>query len=80
MSRLKIFFSGFKQGFRNFFNIINDIINFVLLLLVYIIGIGLVSTISKLSGKHFVDLKASGSSWVARKLGKKQIEEYYKTF
>ena len=36
--------------------------------------------IRKLFGKHFMDLKSSGSSWVVRKLKKRPIEEYYRLF
>ena len=80
MNISKIFFAGFKQGFRNFSNVVTDTINFILLFVVYIVGIGSVSLVSKLFGKHFLDLKSSGSSWVIRKLKKRPIEEYYRMF
>lgn len=78
--KLKIFGTGLKHGFRNFSHLITDVINFVLLLLVYITGVGIVSVISKISGKHFLDLKSKGPSWVTRKLKKRPIEEYYRMF
>lgn len=80
MNKAAIFFKGFKQGFRNFSHLITDIINFVLLFTVYFIGIGIVSIIAKLLGKHFIDLKNTGTSWVTRKLKKMPIEEYYRMF
>ncbi len=80
MNELKKFFRGFKQGFRNFSNVIADIINFIFLLVVYILGIGPVSLIGKLFRKHFLDLKKGGSSWVHRNLKKKPIEDYYRSF
>ncbi|MBS3113799.1 hypothetical protein J4448_01735 [Candidatus Woesearchaeota archaeon] len=80
MNNAVVFFKGFKQGFRNFSHLITDIVNFVLLFIVYFTGIGIVSIISKLFGKHFMDLKSSGSSWVVRKLKKRPIEEYYRLF
>ncbi len=80
MSEIKIFFMGLKQGFRNFSHIIADIINFILLFFVYVFGIGIVSAISKLFGKHFLDLKSKGSSWKIRDLKKMPIEEYYRSF
>lgn len=80
MKAFKTFFVGFMQGFRNFSNTVTDIINFILLLIVYIIGIGMVSIISKLFNKHFLDLKNKGSSWVIRKLKKNPMEDYYRTF
>ena len=80
MNKLKIFFAGFKDGFRNVSNRITDIINFIFLFVVYFIGIGVVSIISKMFGKHYLDLKKNGSSWIVRKLKKKPIEDYYRLF
>lgn len=80
MRNFKIFFIGVKRGFRNFSHIITNIINFILLFFVYIFGIGIVSVISKLLGKHFLDLKSKGSSWIIRKLKKRPMEEYYRLF
>ena len=71
-----------KHGFRNFSHVITDIINFALLLAVYFIGIGIVSAISKLSGKHFLDIKKQNksSNWHEHKVTKQPIEDYYRTF
>ena len=80
MNKAVIFLKGFKQGFRNFSHLITDIVNFILLFIVYFIGVGIVSIIAKLVGRHFIDLKSSGSSWVERKLKKSPIEEYYRLF
>ena len=80
MSNLKLFIRGFMKGFRNFSHVITDVVNFIFLLIVYIFGIGPVSIISKAFGKHFMDLKKSGSSWVKRDLKKRPIEEYYRSF
>lgn len=80
MSRIGVFFIGIKHGAKNFSCVVTDIINFVLLLFVYVVGIGIVSMISKLLGKYFIDLKGTKSSWVIRKLKKGPIEEYYRTF
>lgn len=80
MKNAVIFFKGFVQGFRNFSRWITDIINFILLFIVYFIGIGVVSVVSKLLGKHFLDLKNSGSSWVMRNLKKRPIKEYFRAF
>lgn len=80
MNKAVVFFKGFKQGFRNFSHLVTDTINFVLLFFVYFIGIGIVSIISKLFGKHFMDLKFSGSSWIVRKLKTSPIKEYCRLF
>ena len=80
MNKAIIFFKGFRQGFKNFSHLITDIVNFILLFIVYFTGVGIVAIVSKLFGKHFMDLKFSGSSWVERKLKKKPMEEYYRLF
>ncbi len=80
MDKLKTFFAGFWKGFRNFSHVITDVVNFILLFAVYAVGVGIVSIIAKLLGKHFMDLKSSGSSWVIRNLKKRPVEEYYRMF
>lgn len=62
--------------------VISGTVNFILLLIVYFIGVGSVSLISKLFGKHFLELKKQNrkSSWVEHKLTKKQLESYHRTF
>lgn len=80
MNKISAFFMGLKQGFRDFSHLITNIVNFILLSIVYFIGVGIVSLTAKLVGKHFIDLKNSGSSWVQRKLKKRPIEEYHRMF
>lgn len=82
MSKTNLFFKGFVHGFRNFSHTITNTINFFLLLIVYILGIGLVSIISKLFGRHYLDLKKSGSksNWREHKITKELLEKYYRTF
>ena len=82
MNEIKNFFSGAKDGFREFSHTINNAVTFVLLLAVYIFGIGIVSIFSKLAGKHHLELKktASKSSWHEHKVTKEPIEKYFRTF
>jgi hypothetical protein len=79
---MKSFFQGFFKGSKDFSNYITNIVNFVLLLFAYIIGIGPVSLIAKLFRKHFVDLgsKKKNSYWLKSKPVSKRIEDYYRTF
>lgn len=81
MNKLK-FFEGFKDGFRSFPYTVTNIINFVLLLVVYIFGIGIVAIISKLFGKHYLDLKKTQnrSNWKEHKVTKQPLEDYCRTF
>ena len=82
MNEIKIFFIGFKHGFQEFGHIITNIVNFILLFIVYFIGVGLTSMIAKISGKHFLKLKKENrkSNWRIKKIGKQPIEEYYRQF
>ena len=78
------FFKNFKQGMEMFGQIISTIINSLLLFLVYIIGVGLTSIISKfIFRKHFLDLKISKDKetyWEDLNLGNKKIGDYYRQF
>ncbi len=81
MKRLKQFFNGFQKGIKSFSDNIISIINFLLLSIVYLIGIGLTSITAKIFGKHFLDInKKRDSYWHNLKLKNKNIEEYYKPF
>ncbi len=82
MDELNLFFKGFLQGFKSFGHTVTNIVNFFLLLIVYIFGIGSVSVIGKLTGKHYLDLKKSNnkSNWHEHKVTKEPIEKYYRSF
>ena len=82
MNKINLFFKGLQQGFKNFGHTITGVINFFMLLIVYILGIGIISIISKLVGKHYLDLKKSGSksNWHEHKVTKQPLEKYYRTF
>jgi hypothetical protein len=82
MNKSQIFFKGFTNGFKAFPHTVTNIVNFVLLMIVYVFGVGLVSAISKLFGKHFIFLKKSGnkSNWKDHKVSKEPLEKYYRTF
>ena len=62
--------------------VISNIINFILLSIVYFIGIGSVSIVMKLFGKHFLELKKQNkkSNWHEHRVEKQPLEEYYRTF
>ena len=62
--------------------IISNVVNFVLLLIVYSLSIGIVSIIMKLFGKHFLELKKQNkiSNWHDHKVSKQPLENYYRTF
>lgn len=83
MKEIKQFPKGFSRGMKDFGNSISAIINSVLLLAVYLIGVGLTSIFSKIAGKHFLQRKINKnkqSYWSDLNLRKRPIEEYYRQF
>ena len=79
---LKKTFNAIKSILEAIAKAISSIVNFILLALVYFIGIGIVSISMKLFGKHFLELKKknSKSSWQEHKVEKQPLESYYRTF
>jgi len=81
MRKLKHFFNGFQKGVESFGDNISTVINFILLSIVYLIGVGLTSITAKIFGKHFLDMKKKKNSyWVDLNLKKKSIDKYYRQF
>lgn len=78
-----IFLKGFKNGFKDFGNLINNIINIILLTIVYIIAIGPTSIILKLFKKKLlmIDKKENSSTyWTDYDLKTEPEENYYRLF
>ena len=82
MKKKNMFFTGFKKGYKGFGHNITIIVNSILLSIVYIIGVGITSLISKITRKHFLDTKLSknGTYWHDLNLKKKKIDQYYRQF
>lgn len=81
MNKLRLFLIGVKNGFQEFGNMITNIINFILLFVVYVVAIGLTAIVAKIARKKFLNLKKSKKSyWIHKKIGKRPIEEYYRQF
>jgi hypothetical protein len=81
--KLKEFFKGIKKGQKEFGEDIAQVINFILLTIVYFIGVGLTSIFAKIVGKSFLDLnidKNVESYWEELNLEKDDIREYYRQF
>jgi len=78
----KGFFSGIKAGFTGFSKIITAVVNFFLLLLVYIVGVGLTSIFSKISKREILDQKLHNEKtyWSDLNLTDSNIERYYRQF
>lgn len=83
MSLLWQFFRGFQKGTRLFGENIAGIVNSILLLVVYVAGVGLTSIFAKIFGKHFLDIETSKERktyWTDLNLNKKSMEAYYRQF
>lgn len=75
------FVQGFKKGTETFGHSIITLVNCILLLFVYIFGVGLTSIVAKIVGKKFLEPEIKGKSyWSDLKLKKKKIDEYYRQF
>ena len=77
------FFTGLKGGMKSFGECLSTIVNTVLLLIVYIIGVGFTSLFAKISRKHFLESgtsKKRKSYWIKLSLKKEKIGNYYKQF
>ncbi|MBS3108006.1 hypothetical protein J4468_03770 [Candidatus Woesearchaeota archaeon] len=76
-------FNGIKKGFQNFGSSITILINSILLLVVYIFGVGLTSLLAKVAGKKFMNIKTSKkteSYWEDYNSKKKSMDEHYRQF
>jgi hypothetical protein len=51
------FFKGIKDGFLEFGQSIAAITNWIFLLILYVVGVGLTSLVAKIIGKHFLNVK-----------------------
>jgi len=82
MEKIRQFITGLKDGFEGFAAMITGIMNFFLLAIAYFLGIGPVSVIGKIMGKHFLELgkEKKDSYWVKRDAGKQETEKYYRMF
>lgn len=77
------FLKGFREGFKELNLIIAGLINFILLALVYFLGVGLTFIAAKLFRRHFLALKrpkAAASYWLDFNLTKESKENYYRQF
>ena len=83
MNNPKLFFLGIRQGFQDFGNLIADVINFILLSLVYSFGVGLTSIAAKSVRKRFLELsldRKKDGCWMEHKVEKQSLEDYLRQF
>ena len=82
VAMLKKAWNFLKSFLETISEFMNGVINFILLAIVYFAGIAIVSIISKILGKHFLQIKKSGkkSNWIEHKVSRQPLESYYRTF
>lgn len=81
--KLKNFFQEFLAGLKMFGENITFLINTILLLFAYILGIGLPTLFAKIINKHFLALKINkhaSTYWSDLNLTKKDLTDYLKQF
>ena len=78
------FFAGFKAGFQSFGHSVTCVVNFVLLSIVYMFGVGPTAILSKLKRKKFLDMEKpdpnKATYYKDLNLGKEPKENYYRQF
>jgi len=82
VKRIKLFLEGFGHGFKSFGAIIANIVNTILLVLIYFIGVGIAALIVKLTRQELmsVEKKKISSYYKSNKPEKQSIEDFYKQY
>lgn len=81
MKNENLFVRGLKNGFKNFGHNVTNVVNFILLVPVYFIGVGATSLMAKGFGKKFLELKVRGKTyWKDEKRGTQLKDDYYRQF
>lgn len=83
MSMLRKLLKSFRQGMKGFVQNLGCIVNSIILLPVYIVGVGATSILAKLFGKRFLQRgpsKKGKTYWSELNLEKNGIENYYRQF
>jgi len=79
---IKKVWAAIKSVLEPISKVMSSIVSFISLSIVYFLGIGIISIIMKIFGKHFLELKKQNrkSNWRDHKLTKQPLESYYRTF
>ena len=83
MGNLKFHFAEFKKGISLFGQNISTLVNFLLLSLVYLLGVGFTSILSKILKKDFLEVKLSKDKktyWSKLDLKKESLEKHMRQF
>ena len=83
MKFLRFFLKGFGKGIKDFGEIFGFVVNSVILLVVYVIGIGFSSILAKLLRKMCFETKPSekkSSYWTHLEIKENDSESFYRQF
>ncbi len=84
MAAIKLFFKGLGSGFQEPGHLLARLINTLLLLIVFVFGVGPVAIISRLRGKRYLATKSFSQTattyWQDCSLENKSKEDYTKLF
>lgn len=72
------FLRGLKEGFHNFGLRVNSAVTFIVMVLVYFVGIGITALINKVGKKNLLDISMNKKSYWIRK--EKENEDYRRIF
>jgi len=81
-NRIK-FIAGFRSGLKSYGHTISILINTVLLLVTYLVGVGITSIVARLVGKKFLDNKKKPRQqtfWIKTTMGTGSKKDYYRQF
>ncbi len=76
------FAKGFLEGFKNFGLYFANVVNFILMFIVYFTAVALTSIAAKLKRKEFLDLGKGDKEtfWIKREPETKSIEKLKRSF
>lgn len=83
MNQFRQFLKGFIKGFKDFGENMADLINMLILLLVYVLGVGLSALLVRFLRKDLLDRApslAKKTYWVPLDLKQNEVENYYRQF
>lgn len=82
VKKTRLFLDGFRHGFKSFGMIVTNIVNTVLLLLIYFVGVGFAALITRITSQKLmsVEKKKTNSYYKVNKTEKQNIEDFYKQY
>lgn len=82
MPKARHFFSGFTEGFGNFGRGVPAAVNYIILSIVYFLGVGITVLAARLKRKHFLEIEPKGKSsyFTESDMKRKEKDSYYRQF